>query len=329
MNIQQDSQQNRIFKLEDGREVTLVKNLSECTEHTLSWDLKDVEEKITLTDQEQMRAKAFGFDLSKVLIVKEKLIEGLSPTEIEKQDICVRSTVYNYKKILEIPPVKNTKKQVKYTKNTKNLSCVFPILLIDSNLFVQTPILHFFVFIALLLGTYTYLSNRYKTFMHERAKHLEVANKLHLQFTKVCNLAFCREPILCNSELDARYYKSLLKFYNNQGRDVFVLEKQLGESPNAFWTRKEIWIAQYTSANRDMIDVGRENLNIFWRDIESKGLLDYLYYPLRENWQESKQFLEQSIQHLIDNPRPYQGDRAKQKYLVDIQPIKQIQMFNH
>ncbi len=310
MQIQTNSQQNKIFKLEDGRELTTVP----VGENT--WELREPTPKVELTKKEAMRAEAFGYDLSKVLIVKENLVKGLTVVQIYKQGICARSTVYKYKEILEIPPVKDIKKQGKYIQNTEYSSSVLSILLIDSDMYLRTPILHYFALMLLFAAVFSYLKQKYGK--DYTPTHEEEISKLYFQITRVWNFTYRREPIIANSKREGRYYKKILKHYNNQGRDVFVIERILGESPNSHFDRKEKFVALYESTNADMIEFGYKSSTKNWNRIKNEGLLHYLDNPKGANWEKSKEFLTKSVQYLIDNQTPFLGDRAKEKFIESL-----------
>lgn len=310
MNNSSSLKQNRIFKLEDGRELTTIP----IAENT--WSVIDAPKIIQLTETELMKAEFCKYDLCKVLKVKESLLEGLTIVQISKAKICARSTVYTYLEILEITLVKDTKKQSKYIQNTELSSCVLSMLLIDSEMYLRTPILHYFALMLLFAAVFSYLKQKYGK--NYTPPHEEEISKLYLQITRVWDFTYRREPIIANSKREGRYYKKILKHYNNQGRDVFIIERILGESPNSHFNRKEKFAALYESTNADMIEFGRNSSTKNWNRIKNEGLLHYLDNPKGYNWEKSKEFLTKSVQYLIDNPTPFLGDRAKEKFIESL-----------
>jgi len=202
----------KIFFLEDGRKLTTIET---CPD---SWDVIQVPEIIFLTEEEKQKGMLLGYDLEKLLIVKQKLIEGLTPTQIdENKDLDVsRNSVYKYQKILS---VKYTKIQRKDIENTVKSKSAFLSLLINNELSVQSTIevfillFLFFIVVSILLFKW-----KYDKYYDEQMIHKAEANRVHLLFTKVFDLTYKKYPIFVSTEKEYNHYRKLLKHRSEERR---------------------------------------------------------------------------------------------------------------
>lgn len=308
------------YKLESGEERKYVPVDGEPN----TWELERNDP--ILSPSEEAKAKALGFDLEKVLRVKIYLLKGLGPMAIKKVTGISRSAVYKYKKILS---VKDSKIQVKDSETTGNVKNVFPISLILISVSSETTFSVFLILVpVLVLSILGYVRHKWGIYVAEQMLHKDEVSLLYFQFTQVCNLSFRREPIICNSEIEVTYFKKLLKYYNNQGRDVIAIERKKGQSPTQHWESKEIYKRQYESANRYAIREGRENASRHWTQFQDRNLLDYLSTPKKENWKESEEFIYSAVDFYLENSAPSVGDQARQKYLMNLIPKRNENKIN-
>ena len=300
------------FRLEDGRELKYAPTQSE----TYSWEL--VSRSTFLTEKEINEGKALGYDMEKLLRVKECLEQGMGPTAIYNKTGIARSSVINYRKILS---VKDSKIHSKDSKKSIKVKSVFFTFLLFSDLDSQTTFSILLILTPLLvLAIGGYLRSEYKRVQAENLAHRDEAAKLHFQMTRVANLSFRREPILCSSHKEVIYYEKVLKHYNNVGRTVHLIEYKKNQNRFQHWNTIEEYRRSYLKANRYEIAEGKERMQGFWNKLKKRGLLDYLHTPKKENWLESKAYIYSVIEFLRENPRPTDSDQARSKYVMDLMP---------
>jgi hypothetical protein len=82
------------FRLTDGREI----KFAPVAPGSLEWER--ITHKTELTEAEKKKVKAFGYDLEKVLKVKNGLERGLSKMKIHIETTVSRSSIDNYIKIM-------------------------------------------------------------------------------------------------------------------------------------------------------------------------------------------------------------------------------------
>lgn len=280
-----------------------------------AWRIVPLKPEIKLTEQEVLKANALGYKLDMVLKVKELLSQNLSITSIHKKTGFSRSTITNYNKNVLSNSIKIHGKS---TKNTLYFKSVFPMLLTVSESGVNnTPVYYFLIILLPLVVAIVWIRYSYQKFCLKRASHKKEVNKLHADLAKAMNYSYMRNHIICNSKVERIYYEGVLTHYNNQGRDIVVVERLPSETSQDHYIRKEEIAQSLFVANRHEIEQAAELYSQEWDVLRAIGLLDYLHYPLGENWRESKQFIEETIQYLVDNPRPNYNDRARKKYVQE------------
>ena len=299
-----------------------------CSKDKNTWNIVDISTIIELDKKELSKANILGCDLDKVLQVKRLILKGLTPTKIRKETGFSRSTVYRYKDLLS---AMDTKKPAMNTHSTKTLKSVFPMLLIVNDFALCGTL----VILTLLLITvvHSILKRKYKECLDDYFLYKESIKKLHRNLVYVCNYSFKQDPITCNSDKEAAYYRKVLAQYNNKSREVIVLPVGSGENNLNHFDRKDTAKRQYNINNYARIEEGINNYNKYWSKAKKKGYLSYLCYysnlssflynknkPLTEERLISKLFLVSVTEFLIENPRPVYKDQAKKKFLLDAIP---------
>lgn len=298
--------------MENNRETKFV--LVEYTGHFAEW--KAVREEIQLTEKEQKKVEALGWDMDKVLKVKRLLSSGNTPMEISKKEDISRSSVYKYKEILEVQnDTKKPSKDTEKTSKTKNVFCnslIIIFLSAENTTHIFLPLLP--VLVLVLVG---YFKREYDRYYWEQMEHKKVASALHKIYQTVFDLSFTRYPIMVYSDIDLAYFRKLLTHYNNQGRDVILIEKTKSHTNNHdHWNEVEKYRKDYCSANRYMIDKAQERADEIWAKLNEMGYYDYLKTPKGPQWEKSKSYLEKQVQFYLDNPRPTR-DQARKKTIID------------
>lgn len=304
------------FRQPDGTEIQYTPAEGEA----LTWER--VIPQTVLTEEEERKAKALGYDMKKVLQVKACLERQMRPMEIHRSTKIARSSIANYRKILS---EKDMKLHGKDIQTTKKLDCVFFNALICSDLVGETTFSMFLVLAPLfflILGGY-FKMKREQAKQIQKAHELE-ADRLRMLLHRVKDFSFRRSPIICSTEAEKRYYKKLLRHYNNQGREVNLVERKLHQNRLQHEASKAELATNYSALNKDMIIEGDLNAKAYWEYLKRKGFLDYLKNPKGENWEASKAYIEDVTKYLIENPRPTVTDQAKQKLVLDVMPSNRI-----
>jgi len=302
----------RIFETPDGRKFIKVP----CPKEANTDIIVPYEKPVELTEEEESKANALGFDLKRVLTVKRLLSKELGPTAIQKQTGISRSTVNKYKKYLFS---KSAKIREKSTKNTVISKSGFSNLLIFSTSGSETTNTYFII-PGLLLLMVVWLIFKIIDHMHQKAKldHMREYGHLRNLFYRALDYSYLRYPIICNSEKEERYYKDILIHYNNQGRYVASEEYQLSDTSQSHRSRKNNHEQKIRKNNKFDIIQAQERYSQKFREIANKGLLDCLHFPQGPNSIESEKFIRKAIQYLVDNPEPNCNDRSRKKYVEEI-----------
>lgn len=300
------------FQREDGSEFRFVPVESE----QYSWECVEFCAPVELTKEERQMSEAQAWDLEKVLLVKKMLLDGKSPSEINKATSISRNTVYKYKKVLSL---KDTNLPAKYNENTEISKSVLSCFLIFSNLGNQSTMPFFLVLLPIVvLAIWGFFKKEMAASNDRKRIHDAEVSQLHFLFVRAFNLSYRREPIVVHSEIEERYYNSLLAHYNNQGRFVYVIEAKPGQSANSLFDEKENMNRAYCLANAEMIIQANKRAQDKWKELEEMGLLDYLYFNRqhRGNWERSKAFLYDAVAKLQTQPNG--KDYARTKFIENL-----------
>ncbi len=286
--------------------------LVEQTENSAEWKA-DVTQ---LTDREKDKAIALGWNVENVLFVKEKLEAGWTPTAIGDTKKVSRSTVYKYRKILSVKDTKKEKKDKKKTEKRRivfHSSLIFMFLDVGNTMHLLLPFLP-----PLLLFFFGKIWMDYRKYYNEMMEHKENVKGLYLNFTKVFDLSYQRDPIMVYSDHEKVYWVDMLKHYNNTRRDVIVIERGPNQNASQHWDEKEEYYKAYCSANRQEINEADKRAKEIWEKLEDKGYLDYLYTPPRKEWEKSKAYLEKSVKYFVENPVPKSAlDHSRKKFIIE------------
>lgn len=316
-----DSKAKRIgtgcFRLEDGSQIHYVPEKGE----QLTW--VRVQHQTTLTQWEEKRRKAHGYDLKKVLQVKACLEKNMRPMEIHKATGIARSSIDNYKKILF---KKDPKLQTKDHQTTVKLDSVFFSLLVFSDLTLNTTWSIFLILIPLLIVLLVQYFRRQQLKQQQvREVRQQEIRQLRKLMHLVCNYSFRREPLICKTKVEQTYYKEILKHYNNRGRKVELIERQKQQSAHQHHALCQQFNEYYYALHEHDIKEGRLRAETYWKGLIKAGLLDYLSTPKGSKWQASQNYIHTVTQYLVNNPRPTSRDQAKQKFALDALPGETIE----
>ncbi|WP_052592638.1 hypothetical protein [Aureispira sp. CCB-QB1] len=308
--------QDKVFQLPDERKVVFVPTEPNASE----WVQRDYIEPIELTEQEQLKAASLKYDAAKVLKVKIALVEGKTPTEIEKQDKVSRSSVHKYKKILSEKHIEKLKKD---RQNTKKVKSVFPIWLIPCFLSAENTNPHSWGLLFLFfLMIWVWLQQEWKKQKQARIKHRENTAKLRRLFHHVFDLSYRQYPIVVDSKKEADHWRKLLKEYNNSGRMVHHLERLSGQTNTQHWAQKEKFASDYKKANAHRIREGEERAAKEMEKLESLGLLDYFYWSRKDSdlFETSRDYLFKTVAFYAKHETVPTEDKARSKRMFDLIP---------
>lgn len=304
-----EKQKPKVFNREDGSQFWYVPE--ESTANKIVWVQTEVVSEITLTQEENQKACSLGFDLDKVLKVKKALLAKKTPTEIQNSLDVSRDSVYRYKKILSL---KDTKKAPKDSQKTSFSESVFSMLLIfnDSDTYNTMPLYVVVVPIVVLL-LFGYLKREWDTVKNQRIQHHEETKNLYYLMRLANDYSFQRFPLFAYNDADIAYYNKVLEHYNNQSRMVALVENNLDV--------KDQFDRDFGKANALYIKRAQERARSNWKELEDRGLLDYLYHSrkYKGNWERSKEYMERVTEFLVKNPEPNSAkDHARKKHIIDL-----------
>lgn len=208
---------------------------------------------------------------------------------------------------------------------TDKVDCVFFNSLVCSDLMSGTtyPVLLILVpLLVLIIGAY---------WSHKRAleqavleEHRAEAAALKKLLRKALDFSFQRTPLICSTEYEVKYYKDVLKAYNNRGRIVELVERIKTQNNHQHAASKVQMYQWHYSKEFEVVEMGKENFSEHWDNLIRKGLLDYLKTPKGPNWKKSKEYIDRVTEYLIENDRPRPSDQAKKKLVLDVMPSDRI-----
>lgn len=297
------------YRTLEGKEILFVRSESD----PLEWEVRDLTEVVELSEKEKNKALMAGWDIEKVLEVKRLLWLNITPSEIKKRTGISRNSIYKYKKILSVKDIKKLGKDNQSTVISKSVlpkSLVFLVVMDESTIslfLVLTPLL--------VLAVVGYVKQQYDQWKIDLEEHSTIVRKMHFDFCRVFDLSFLKTPIIVNSLKEKTYYEKLLKHYNNQSRDVILVERGYKQSNHEHYDEKRAYESAYCSANRQIIDEAYNERSRIWNELRENGYLDYLDCPKKKNWKTSKHYLEKSLEFYWKNPLPVK-DTARRKEII-------------
>jgi hypothetical protein len=210
-------------------------------------------------------------------------------------------------------------------ETTGKVDCVFFNYLICSDLVGGTtyPVLLLLVpLLVLIIGAYW----NHKRGLEEidLEAHRAEASRLEHLLRKALDFSFQRTPLICATEYEVKYYKDVLKAYNNRGRIVELVGRIKTQNNHEHAASKAQTYRFHYSREFEVIEMGQENFNKHWDHLINKGLLDYLKTPKGSNWEKSKEYIDKATEYLVENDRPRPSDQAKKKLVLDIMSSDRI-----
>lgn len=297
----------------DGRTIFYV---ATQIENGIFWQSAPYEPTVSLTIEEEQKAKSMNWDLEKVLLVKKLLKAKKTPTQIQKETGISRNSINKYRKILSLKDTRVQDKDNESTGKSENVLCNQLIFI----LFINESTSPLFVIIApiLLLAVVGYFKVEYDKFTQQMREHKEVAKKLHLDFVGAMDLSYERYPILVISEKEKIRFEMLLKHYNNQGREIFLVIQGYGQDNNAHYDERNKIASDYTKANAKMIDEADKRSKEVWKNLDQIGYLDYLKTPPGPQWEKSKEYLEAKTAFYKKHKHNADvTDKARKKFIIE------------
>jgi len=312
----ENKEENKVFVLPNNRTVIY----KAVAPNVFDWEPQDYEAPIILTAKEKNKVLALNYDLDKVLAVKKGLVQKMRPIDIENEFKVSKSSIYKYKEIL---CGKDIEKLIKDRQNTEKVKNVFPIYLIFMSLGAENTNAPVWLIIPLfLIVVWLWLIRFWNSQEQLRRRHKECISKERDQFKKVFDLSYSQKPIVCNCKKEADNWTKILKFYNNSGRMVHVIERGFHQNGIAHWMEKEYFSESYCTNNAHRIIEGEKNGEEEWEKLEQLGFLDYFYWSRKDRpmFEISKKYIFNSIEFYSKNIELPTEDKAKSKKIVELMP---------
>lgn len=262
----------------------------------MEWSAVGHISQVCLDDVEQKRCKLLNKDIKKFLEVKRYLINGYSPTEINKLTGIARQTVYNYRDLLSKTSLEILRSgQAKDSLETGKQRSVFFILLVISEIGSQSTVLNFLFVVGLVALPLCYFW--WKDYqLAQWQNKMASARPPKTIFLKAFNLTHRKEVIIVATEKEAASYKRLLRAYKNRGRHIELIKRNLGEDEASYFNRKEQFTYQYNANNGAIVKAAKLKYYQALNQLYQSGKLDYLRGKLEDL--ESKAFIEEFTQAL-------------------------------
>ncbi|BDS13013.1 hypothetical protein [Aureispira anguillae] len=153
-------------------------------------------------------------------------------------------------------------------------------------------------------------SNRQKILL----RHQEEVARIKTKFYEAIRMKFIRVPIVVQTKKELSYYNKMKVHYKNSTRKIELLPYNLGENATAYESRKRAYIVNYCRSEKEEIEHGQKAYSSYFNQVQKEGLLAYLNSPF--GTEKSKEFIYQTIEFLLTNPKAEYGNYSRSKELV-------------
>lgn len=133
------------------------------------------------------------------------------------------------------------------------------------------------------------------------------------KFYAAVKMRFLRTPIIVQTEKQLAYYNKMKIYYKNSTRKVELIPYLVGEDKPSYVHRVSNFIDQWCSCRLEEINHGKRAYEIYFEEVRANNLLAYFKSPF--DTEESKEFIYQTIQFLLENPKPEHGSYKKELVL--------------